>query len=353
MRLGKASLPQGRCRDGRRRSNPSSLRPLRRLTRGGGNYDGMAATIAAVARILFCVTLLQHPVLGVLRVRTMAAIAPTPRSAPRAAWAIRPPARPHGRLKSGTGRSPVAAPVGGRLVGHARVIGAIGQLADGLAATEEEVLCAGIADRPAAFGVRELEQGTALSNRDDVLQRLGLRLRLELVDRERVARERGVAAHRRPRHAQHVRGCARLARARDRRGRRLGAPRQAEPVDLADHGVARDATELGRNLARRQALRPQFLELLDPLVGPAHVFPLAGEIHRFMLPSSSVRPTEVQTESLHAVRRSRRPPDIYPLYKLELGYSPPHEMSYSTCTKLQYGRTPTQESADSHRCFPH
>src|SRR5437870_5235940 len=46
-------------------------------------------------------------------------------------------------------RPPIAADVG-RLIGDARMVGTVGQAGDGLAAAEEEVGAAGIADRPAA-----------------------------------------------------------------------------------------------------------------------------------------------------------------------------------------------------------
>ena len=125
---------------------------------------------------------------------------------------------------------------------------------------------AGIADRPAAGLLGELEQGAALAERDDVVDQLGFRLDLELVG----MRERGVAAHRRARDPQHVRMRARLARARRRRGRRLGAARQPEPVHLADHRIAGDAAELCGDLTRRQAVGPQLLQRLDAFVGPGH-----------------------------------------------------------------------------------
>src|SRR5215216_1865583 len=89
-----------------------------------------------------------------------------------------------------------------------------------------------------------------------------------------------------------MRGRTRLAGPRCRRGRRLGASRKAEAMHFADHRIARDAAELACDLARRQAVRPQLLEKLDPFVGPTHVLPLAGEIHRFRLLASIVRPTK-------------------------------------------------------------
>ena len=72
-------------------------------------------------------------------------------------------------------RPPVAAHVG-RLVGDARVKGAIGQGGDGPPAAEEEVGLAGIADRPAAGLFGQFEQGPALTHGDHVVDELRLRL---------------------------------------------------------------------------------------------------------------------------------------------------------------------------------
>src|SRR6185312_16005109 len=46
--------------------------------------------------------------------------------------------------------------------------------------------------------------------------------------------------------------------------------RELQPVDLADHRIAADATELGRDLAGAQALRPQLLQKFDTFVSPVH-----------------------------------------------------------------------------------
>src|SRR5215468_9724673 len=119
--------------------------------------------------------------------------------------------------QSGTYRPPIATPVGDRLIGDAGMVDAVGQVAYGLAATEEEVGCTRIADRPAAARIRELEQRAALSDRDDVLSQLDLGLRLGVVGRQGLTGERRVAAHRRARHAHHMRRWVRLAGPRRRR----------------------------------------------------------------------------------------------------------------------------------------
>src|SRR3974390_801831 len=165
-------------------------------------------------------------------------------------------------------RSLVAPAVGGRLVGDARVVRAIGELVDGIAATEEEIPAAWIADRPAAGLFGELQQGLALLNRD--FDRF--RLRLGLVCKS----ERCVAADGRTRHPHHARR-ARLVRPRPRRGRALGAARKAQAMDLADHRVAGDASEFGRDLAGGEPVRPQLLQQLDPLFRPAHRFLLGAQ----------------------------------------------------------------------------
>src|SRR6266404_173612 len=85
-----------------------------------------------------------------------------------------------------------------RLVGHARVIGAIGQAGDGLPAAKEEVGLPGIPNRPAAGFLRELEQATALAERDNVVDELRLRLDIGLIG----VGERGIAPDRRPRGPQ-------------------------------------------------------------------------------------------------------------------------------------------------------
>src|SRR2546430_4525572 len=162
-------------------------------------------------------------------------------------------------------RPPVAAHVG-RLIGDARVVRAVGRAGDGLAAAKKEVGMAGIADRPAAGLLVELEQGAALARRDDVVEEFRLQLDLELVG----LGERGVTPNRRPRDPQHVRMGARLARARSGGGWRLGAARQPEPVHLADHGIAGNAAKLRGDLARRQPLCPEFLQSFDALIGPGH-----------------------------------------------------------------------------------
>src|SRR5262249_39886369 len=90
------------------------------------------------------------------------------------------PGRSAGADRSTPERSPVAAHMG-RLIGDARVVRAIGQAGDGLAAAKEEVGVAWIADRPAAGLLLWLEQRAALAGREDVVDQLRLQLRIQLL----------------------------------------------------------------------------------------------------------------------------------------------------------------------------
>jgi hypothetical protein len=46
-------------------------------------------------------------------------------------------------------------------------------------------------------------------------------------------------------------------------------PRESEPVHFADHGIPGDISELSGNLAGRKSGFPEFLQLLDAIVGPS------------------------------------------------------------------------------------
>src|SRR6476659_2488763 len=75
-----------------------------------------------------------------------------------------------------------------RLVGGARVIVAVGQAFQRLAAAEEEFGGRRIADRPAAGVLVELQERAALPDRDNILDQLWLGLLIHLIGQ----RERGV-----------------------------------------------------------------------------------------------------------------------------------------------------------------
>ena len=147
-----------------------------------------------------------------------------------------------GRVKRSAAEWPlVAPPVAGRLIGNAGVVGAIGQVARRLAAAEVELAAAGVADRPFAGFLGQLQQSFALLDRN-IDQ---LRLQLGFV----VVGERGIPAHGRTRNPHHA-GRSRLARPRHAGRGAFGPPGQAQAVHLADDRVAGDAAELRGDLAR-------------------------------------------------------------------------------------------------------
>src|SRR5277367_992810 len=216
-------------------------------------------------------------------------------------------------------RALIATPVARRLIGHARVIGAVGQSAERIAAAEEKVAAAGIADRPAAGLLVQFKNGTALADRNDVVDQFRLGFAFDVIS----MRERGIAADRGPPDAQHVRGGARFALPRRRARRALGAAGESQSMHLADHRVAGDAAKLGRDLTGRQAVRPQFLQKLDPLVCPRHEQILLTDTRRVFIQFLSVQrlPNPWRTNSWstlgrihrHARRRNGRPTRTQPM----------------------------------------
>src|SRR5262245_22276192 len=100
-------------------------------------------------------------------------------------------------------RSLVPPPFAHRLIGDTAVIRAIRQFIHCFAATEEEVAAAGIAHRPTAGLLRQLQKGLALLDRNFNQ----LRFRLEVV----VIGKRGIAPHRRPWNPHHMAGRTGLA----------------------------------------------------------------------------------------------------------------------------------------------
>src|SRR3984957_10552073 len=198
-------------------------------------------------------------------------------------------------------RALVAAAVGRGLIGGAGVIGAIWQRGQRVAAAEEKFGAARVADGPAAGLLVELKQRAALADRNDVVEQFRLRL-LDLVGMG----QRGIAADRSAADAHHRRR-ARLARPRCAGRRALGAAGQAEPMHLANHGVARDATEFGGDLTRRQTVRPELFEQFDPLVSPRHA--LSSLNVRVELEESPTGPGSAKRRPTHthSPKRFRRP----------------------------------------------
>src|SRR6201999_1990548 len=75
--------------------------------------------------------------------------------------------------------------------------------------------------------------------------------------------------------------------------RRAGAAGEAEPVHLADHGIAGDAAQGAGDLAGRQALGPEILELFDAVVGP--VQQLGHETGSLMASATRYRTPRITT----------------------------------------------------------
>jgi len=133
--------------------------------------------------------------------------------------------------------------------------GAVGKARDSLVATEHHRRRIAIAERPAAFAWRNLDE----------------RARIGAVDRRggrrfgnarclRVYQAQELALRRNP-------GAAVARRARARRRPRGPRRRKAEAVDFADHRVTTDP-DLGGDLAARQACDDEISQLFDPLRGP-------------------------------------------------------------------------------------
>ena len=124
-------------------------------------------------------------------------------------------------------------------------------------------------------------------------------------------------------------GAARSGRRRGLRGRwrarglRLAPAGQAEAMNLADHRVARHAADLGCDLARAQALGPELLQKLDPLVRPGH----ARICHVHLPPSGPPSTLRIPEAS-----RTEDCPTALPGSLLRA--KPPHEMSYSTAAEV-------------------
>src|SRR5262249_8102894 len=140
--------------------------------------------------------------------------------------------------------TPVAATVGGGLIGNARMVRAIGQSCDRVAAAEEEFRAAGIANRPSTGLLGQFQNGAALTDRDDVLDEFRGGFHLDLVG----MRERRVAANGAASDPQHVRRRACFALPWGGAGRSFGASGEAKPMDLSDDCVAGNAAEFGSDL---------------------------------------------------------------------------------------------------------
>jgi hypothetical protein len=156
-----------------------------------------------------------------------------------------------------------------RLIGQLRVIRAIRRVVVGAGSAEAEVRTAGIADRPAAHAFAQFHDRHALArHRLKHGAHFALDHRLDIEIRHARGLKGRVAVG-----AEHARGMGRSPRLAGTGGcarHRLGAAGQAQPVDLADHGIPGDAAEFAGDLAGAQACGPQLLEKLYTLIGPVH-----------------------------------------------------------------------------------
>jgi hypothetical protein len=153
---------------------------------------------------------------------------------------------------------PLSAPPRRSAIGHSRVAGAVGKACGGLIAAVNKIRLARIADRPATFARREVEQRATLH----ALDRRGRGFRGADARRLRKHQAQILALRRRPRLPGAWRAGTR---------RRRGPPRrQAETMDLADDGVTGDANFCG-DLAAGQAGGDAVAQLFDPLRGPRGV----------------------------------------------------------------------------------
>src|SRR5882672_4133524 len=176
------------------------------------------------------------------------------------------------------------------------MVSAIGQTFDRLAAAKEEVRRAWVADRPVALAFVQFKNRTALSDRNDIFDQLGLGLEFRLIRMQR-GKSR-VATNAGPRNSHERAMGPRLALAWYGGRRVLGAPGQTEPMHLSDHRIAGNAAKLRRNLRGRQPIAPQLLEEFHAIVCPVHGFTVLG--------NRAARPAESHPARRTAQSRRRR-----------------------------------------------
>ncbi len=128
-----------------------------------------------------------------------------------------------------------------------------------------------IPDRPAARGFRErLDVLALLQGNHQLFRRWHVRLGVAQIQ----ISEGRVADVRRTRLHQALDGLAARAGPVRFHARCRGAPGESQAVDLADYGVAGNATQAPGDLARAQAVSPEFLEKFYTLVVPGHALVL-------------------------------------------------------------------------------
>ena len=206
-----------------------------------------------------------------------------------------------------------------------------------LAAAEEEVRAAGIADRPVAGVFVQFQQRQALVHRHDVV--VGDRVRLRARPRKR-GRARYCRATPDARPASYA-GRTRLARPRRRRGRALGAAGKPEPMNFADHGIARHIAEFRGDLAGRKPDSQSFLSCSTrSSVQVNTVIAIFPSCRAAEQASAAIlnRPKFLRQNPLALAGPDRRTRTSTRTQDLERS-EPPHEMSYPTSETLQYGVT--------------
>ncbi len=162
-----------------------------------------------------------------------------------------------------------------------------------------EIILAGIADRPFAGVLVELEDRELARDRH---HHVAARLQVRVGQIVEVALQREIADGDRARAADAA--WMRAPLALDRRGR-LPASGKAEAVNLADHRVAGDAAELAGDLAGGKAVLPELLQQFDAFVGPGHVFSLGPCPRRIRLRSRNAsRPRQTQNLDWKLARRT-------------------------------------------------
>ena len=151
------------------------------------------------------------------------------------------------------------------------MMGAIGQTRDGSRAAKSEFRLRRIAHRPAAHGFAQIHDGDALrhgtTTSSSRIGRSGSGSACSCVGTgASTTLLRGAGARR------WSAWCAGgLARTLGRAGcLRLATARESQAMHFADDGVTRHVADLSRDLACAQAIRPELLEELHPLVRPRH-----------------------------------------------------------------------------------
>src|SRR5262245_43083760 len=197
-----------------------------------------------------------------------------------------------------------------RLEGAPGVKFAVGQAHYLALAAEVEVRMLGIADRPAARDFRQGLNVFALVDGD--LEFLcGRRIRFGITQVE--IAQCGVADVGKPRLHKALGRLHAGPRPMRLHARGGGATRQAQPMHLADHGIAGNAAETARNLAGAEAVGPQFFQEFDAFLVPGHA--LVSPVCTTAEPGATCADSRLLRTSLErrsGTQRSTRTPTARP-----------------------------------------